>query len=63
MSELAVRQIDFSPLLEQLDDSLLFPRQDAVDRVAARRLVVESVDGDAKLTLVPAVGSLTGGAA
>jgi hypothetical protein len=42
VSELAVRQVDRAPLLEQLHHRLLFPRQQAADRVPARRLVVEA---------------------
>jgi hypothetical protein len=55
VSELAVRQVDRAPLLEQLHHRLLFPRQQAADRVPARRLVVEAAGLPAAL---PAPGAL-----
>jgi hypothetical protein len=55
VGELAMGEIDRSPLLEQLQDRLLFPRQDAVDRVPARHRVVEAAGRSAAL---PTPGSL-----
>jgi hypothetical protein len=44
-----MRQIDLATLLEQLDHGGRFPLEDAVDRIAARRLVVETAGGVALL--------------
>jgi len=55
VGQLAVRQINRTPVFEQLQHRSLFPRQDAVDRMAAWRRVVETAREAAAL---PAPGSL-----
>ena len=41
MRELAMRAVDPTPRLDQIEDRLLLPRQDAVDRAATRIVVLE----------------------